>query len=60
MEQGKIVEADALTIRVGATPTGLTVPPPPRLPRVFYRPTNSVKALKAVHTLHNSAGGKKR
>jgi len=33
MEQGKIMEAEALTIRVGATPTILTVPP-----KVFYRP----------------------
>jgi len=32
MEQGKIMEAEAPTVRVGATPTGLTAPPhnPPR------------------------------
>jgi len=55
MEQGKIMEAEVPTVRVGTTPPGLTVPPPPQpLPKVFYRPdalsccpTNSVKALKA-------------
>jgi len=34
MEQGKIIEAEVPTVRVGATPTGLMVPPP----KVFYRP----------------------
>jgi len=34
MEQGKIIKAEVPTIRVGATPTGLTPPPP----KVFYRP----------------------
>jgi len=38
MEQGKIMEAEAPTARVGATPTGLMAPPPPQLPKVFYRP----------------------
>jgi len=28
MEQGKIMEAEAPTVRVGATPTGLKAPPP--------------------------------
>jgi len=37
MEQGKIMEAEAPTVWVGATPTGLTVPPPPQ-PQGFYRP----------------------
>jgi len=37
MEQGKIVEAEALTMRVGATTTGLTAPPHDP-PKVFYRP----------------------
>jgi len=35
MQQGKIMEAEVPTVQVGATPTGLTVPPPPK---VFYRP----------------------
>jgi len=35
MEQGKIMEAEVPTVQVGATPTGLTAPPPPK---VFYRP----------------------
>jgi len=34
MEQGKIMEAEVPTVRVGATPTGLTAP----TPKVFYRP----------------------
>jgi len=33
MEQGKIMETEASTVRVGATPTGLTAPPQP--PKVF-------------------------
>jgi len=37
MEQGKIMEAEVLTVQVGATPTGLTAPPPPQPPKVFYR-----------------------
>jgi len=32
MEQGKIMEAKAPTVRVGATPTGLMAPPPPQTP----------------------------
>jgi len=32
MEQGKIMEAEVPTVRVGATPTGLMAP------KVFYRP----------------------
>jgi len=38
MEQGKIMEAEVPTVRVGATPTGLMAPPPPQPPKVFYRP----------------------
>jgi len=39
MEQGKIMEAEVPTVRVGATPTGLAAPPPPQPPaKVFYRP----------------------
>jgi len=57
MEQGMIVEAEAPTVRVGATPTGLKAPSPPQPPQGFlqagcpsYRPTNSVKALKDEET----------
>jgi len=54
MEQGKIMEAEASTVWVGATPTGLIAPPPPQPPPRFFtgwmppscHPTNSVKALK--------------
>jgi len=38
MEQGKIMEAEVPTVRVGATPTGLTAPLPPQPPKVLYRP----------------------
>jgi len=38
MEQGRIMEAEAPTDRVGATPTRITVPPPHNLSKVFYRP----------------------
>jgi len=38
MEQGKIMEAEVPTVRVGTTLTGLTAPPPPQPPKVFYRP----------------------
>jgi len=55
MEQGKIMEAEAPTVRVGATPTGLTAPP--HNPQGFLqvgcpscRPNNSVKALKACYS----------
>jgi len=47
MEQGKIMEAEVPTVRVGATPIGLMVPPPPQPPNQ-QRPINSVKALKAA------------
>jgi len=54
MEQGKIMEAEVPTVQVGATPTGLSMPPLPQPPKVFLQtgcpschPTNSVKALKA-------------
>jgi len=39
MEQGKIMEAEVPTIRVGATPTRLVAPSPHNpSPRFFYRP----------------------
>jgi len=51
VEQGKIMEAEVPTVRVGATPTGLTAPTTPQdFSQAGYpscRPTNSVKALKA-------------
>jgi len=53
MEQGKIMEAEVLTVRVFATPTGLTAPRFPQPPRFLQAgcpaclPTNIVKALKA-------------
>jgi len=37
MEQGKIMEAEVLTVRVGATPIGLTVPATHNPSKVFYR-----------------------
>jgi len=38
MEQGKIMEAEVSTVRVGATPTGPAAPPPPQTPKVLYKP----------------------
>ena len=38
MMQGKIIEADALTIRLDATPSGLSVPPPPSSPHLHQMP----------------------
>jgi len=38
MEQGKIMEAVVPTVRVGATPTGLTAPQTPQPPKVYGRP----------------------
>jgi len=38
IEQGKIMETEVPTVRVGATPTGLTAPLPHNPPKVFYRP----------------------
>jgi len=50
---GRLTEADTPTIRLGATPSGLTrahLQHPPFLQAgcPSYRPTNSVKALKAT------------
>jgi len=47
MEQRKIMETEVPTVRVGATQTGLTAPPPPQPPKVFYRPDALSEALKA-------------
>jgi len=38
MEQGRIMETQAPTVWVGATPTGLTAPHPHNPSKVFYRP----------------------
>jgi len=58
--KGRLTEADTLTIRLVATPSGLTSAHLHHPPIFFYgpdalscRPTNSVKALKA--TRHNSS-----
>jgi len=32
------MEAEALTVQVGATPNGLMAPSPPQPAKVFYRP----------------------
>jgi len=54
MEQGRIMEAEAPTVRVGATPTGLMAPPSTQPLQGFLQagcpschPTNSVTALTA-------------
>jgi len=47
MEQGKIMEAEAPTVRVGANPTGLTAPPP----KVFYRP-DALPAAQPLLYIH--------
>jgi len=36
MEQGKIMEAEVPTVRVGTTPTGLMAPPPPQPSTGFF------------------------
>jgi len=51
MEQGKIMEAEVTTVRVGATPTGLTVPPPPQPPKVFYR-LDAITATQPTASKH--------
>jgi len=54
MEQGKIMEAEAPTVRVGATLTALTAPPTtPQAGCPSCRPTNSIKALKADSKYQN-------
>jgi len=35
MEEGKIMEAEVPTVRMGATPTGLMMPHPHNSPRFF-------------------------
>jgi len=55
--KGRLTQADTLTIRLGATPSGLTSAHLHHPPHIFLRagcpschPTNSVKALKATRT----------
>jgi len=51
MEQGKIMEAEVPTVRVNATATGLTAPPLPQPPKVFYRP-NALPATQPTASKH--------
>jgi len=51
MEQGKIIEAEALTVWVGASPTGPTASPPPQPSKVFYRP-DALPAAKPTASKH--------
>jgi len=59
MEQGKIMEAEVLTVWVGATTTGLTAPPPPQPARFFtgrmpFLPPNQQRQSTEGNTLsHN-------
>jgi len=53
MEQGKIMEAEVPTVRVGATPTGLTAPPPPRF---FYKPDALPVAQPTVSKFQSTEG----
>jgi len=49
MKQGKIMEAEVPTVRVGTTPTRLMAPPPPLPSKVFYTPD----ALPAAQPTRN-------
>jgi len=73
MEQGKIMEAEVPTVRMGATPIGLTAPPPPQLPRFFTdrmpflppnQPRQSIEGKKPQEVfncyMRNFAGVQKR
>jgi len=54
MEQGKIMKAEVPTVRVRATPTGLTAPPLPQPPKIHsttYTKLNSVLLLN--HDTHD-------
>jgi len=51
MEQGTIMEAEAPTVRVGATPTGLMAPHPHNPSRVFYR-LDALPATQATASKH--------
>jgi len=52
MEQGKIMEAEVPTVRVGATPTGLTVPPPPQLFQGFFYRLDALPAAELTSSKH--------
>jgi len=51
MEQRKTIEAEAPTIRVGATLNGLIAPPPLQPPKIFYRP-DALPAAKPTASKH--------
>jgi len=51
MEQGKIMEAEVPTVRVGATQTKLTAPPAPHPHKVFYTP-DALPAAKPTASEH--------
>ena len=58
VEQGKIMGAEAPTVRVDATPTELTAPPPPQPPRFFtgrmpFLPPNQQRqSTEGKHKIH--------
>jgi len=45
MEQGRIMEAEVPTVRVGATPTGLTAPHP-------HNPLDALPATQPTASMH--------
>jgi len=53
MEQGKIMEEEAPRVLVGATPTGLTAPPPPQPPSLF---TGQMPSLPPNKQLQSTEG----
>jgi len=59
------MEAEAPTVRVGTTPTGITAPPLLQTPKVFYRPDaflphyqqrQSTEGNQTKHTKRSSEG----
>jgi len=55
MEQGKIMEAEVPTVRVGAIPTGLTAPPLPQPPRLPFLPPNQQRhSTESIHVTASS------
>jgi len=50
------MEAEVPTVRVGATPTELTAPPPAQPPKVFYRPDafSATQPTASKHYLENN------
>jgi len=39
---------------VGTTPTGLTAPPPPQPPKVFYRPNQQRQSTEDINYGYNA------